>query len=369
MSGGGKILKTALQAGLCLMLLAWIFQKIFSEEGRQSCQALGVKWEQLSNADQWRMAWTVGPTELWRVLRLSPPGVLALALALALFMVILNVIRWRMVLDVQGLKLSFGRATAITFIAQFFSTFMLGSAGGDLIKAYYAARETHHKKTEAVTTVFVDRLIGLWAMLLFAGFMMIPNFKTIAGHRWLEGGVTLILGMLVASTIILYLAFWGGLSKRLPQARAWLRQLPKGDLLEKSLDSCRQFGRHKAFLVKSVGISLLINIVVVLQASVLAEGLGLEIAPGMVFFIVPMIICVSALPITPGGFGVRENLYVLMFGEAGLAKTPALSLSLLANTPTLVWNLVGGAVYVGLKKRENLVEVTRAETTPEETRQ
>ena len=36
------------------------------------------------------------------------------------------------------------------------------------MKAYYAARETHHKKTEAVLTVFVDRVIGLWSMLLFA---------------------------------------------------------------------------------------------------------------------------------------------------------------------------------------------------------
>ena len=45
-------------------------------------------------------------------------------------------------------------------------------------EAYYAARETHHKKTEAVVTVFVDRLIGLWAMLLFASLMILPNGST-----------------------------------------------------------------------------------------------------------------------------------------------------------------------------------------------
>jgi hypothetical protein len=71
--------------------------------------------------------------------------------------------------------LSWGRATGITFVAQFFNSFLLGSTGGDVIKALYAARETHHKKTEAVVTVFVDRLLGLWAMLFFAALMMIPN--------------------------------------------------------------------------------------------------------------------------------------------------------------------------------------------------
>ena len=48
--------------------------------------------------------------------------------------------------------------------AQFFNAFLLGSTGGDLLKAYYAARETHHKKTEAVVTVFVDRIIGLFSV-------------------------------------------------------------------------------------------------------------------------------------------------------------------------------------------------------------
>jgi glycosyltransferase 2 family protein len=359
--------KTLLQIAFCLLLLAWIFHKIFSGEGRQACQAAGGNWDQLTDAQQWKMAWTIGPSELWRVLKMSPPGVLTAAALLALAMILLNVIRWRMVLEVQGLRLSFARATAITFIAQFFSTFMLGSAGGDLIKAYYAARETNHKKTEAVTTVFVDRLIGLWAMLLFASLMMLPNLKAIRGRHWLEGGAALILAMLAASTAILYLAFWGGLSKRLPQARPWLRRMPKGELLEKSLDSCRQFGRHKTFLLKSVAISLLVNIAVVWQASILADGLRLGIPLASISFIVPMIICVSALPITPGGFGVRENLYVLMFGEAGLAKTPALSLSLLANTPTLLWNLVGGIVYIGLKNREHLEEVTRPDPQNDKT--
>jgi uncharacterized protein (TIRG00374 family) len=361
MSGARKIWKVLWQGGLCLLLLAWIFHKIFSSEGQHACQVTGGHWDQLSRAEQWRTAWTVGPSELWRVLRMAHPWALALSLVLALVMVVLNVVRWRMVLAVQGLHLSFKRATVITFIAQFFSTFMLGSAGGDLIKAYYAARETNHKKTEAVTTVFVDRLIGLWAMLLFAGLMMLPNIRTIAGHHWLEGGVSLILTMLGASTVVLYLAFWGGLSKRFPQARVWLRRLPKGELLEKSLDSCRQFGRHKTFLFKSIAISLVINAVVVLQVSVLASGLGLKVSSGALFLIVPMIVCVSALPITPGGFGIRENLYVLMFGEIGLAETQAFSLSLLANAPTLFWNLVGGAVYVGLKKSEHLEEVTRAQ--------
>ena len=106
------------------------------------------------------------------------PSLLLVGLALCL-----GVVRWRIVLKAQGLDLSLARATRISFVAQFFNSFLLGSTGGDLIKAYYAARETHHRKTEAVTTVFVDRLVGLWAMLLFAGMMMPPNLHMLRQHR------------------------------------------------------------------------------------------------------------------------------------------------------------------------------------------
>ena len=76
------------------------------------------------------------------------------------------------------------------------------------MKAYYAARETHHKKPEAVATVFVDRLLGLWAMLLFCGLMMIPNAKLLFGSGRVPALTSLlILGMLVACTGLVMLAF------------------------------------------------------------------------------------------------------------------------------------------------------------------
>ena len=141
----------------------------------------------------------------------------------------LGVVRWRLVLEAQGLELSLARATRISLVAQFFNSFLLGSTGGDLIKAYYAARETHHRKTEAVTTVFVDRLVGLWAMLLFAGMMMLPNLQMVRQHGEFAVPALFILAMLAALSIVLSLAFWGGVSKPFPRARHYLRGCPRAN--------------------------------------------------------------------------------------------------------------------------------------------
>jgi uncharacterized membrane protein YbhN (UPF0104 family) len=153
---------------VCGVLLLWIFHAIFVNEGRLTWQGQVPAWGSLDRLTQWRIGWTYGPRELWRTLRLVEPTAFALSLNFMGATVLLGALRWRMVLRVQGLDLPVGRTLEISLVAQFFNAFLLGSTGGDLLKAYYAARETHHKKTEAVVTVLVDRIIGLFSMLLFA---------------------------------------------------------------------------------------------------------------------------------------------------------------------------------------------------------
>src|SRR5258707_14181593 len=110
--------------------------------------------------------------DMWQTVSIVEPRAFVLSVLLMGSALALGIVRWRIVLRVHGLDLSWGRATEISLVAHFFNSFLLGSTGGDLMKAYYAARETHQKKTEAVVTVFGDRLIGLWAVLLFGCLMM-----------------------------------------------------------------------------------------------------------------------------------------------------------------------------------------------------
>jgi len=353
-SAGEKIWKTTWRVALCLALLGWIFQTIFLKEART---IIGPQiWQQYSWPEQTHAAWVHGPPHLWSTLTMISPGALALSVILMGLTILLGIARWRMVLKVQGFDLSWGRTTEISFVAHFFNSFLLGSTGGDLMKAYYAARETHHKKTEAVVTVFVDRVLGLWAMLLFGGLMMLPNLSLLFVHSQLRSLAFLILAMMVGCTGFVGIAFWGGVSRGWSGARVWLRRMPKGEWLERSLNSCRQFGREPFFVSRTLGLSMILNAICVLQVLVLSQGLGLKISPVVLFVVVPTIICISALPITPSGLGVRENLFVFMLAQPaiGVPGTSALSLSLLAYAGSLFWSLVGGLVYAMLKERHHL---------------
>ncbi len=363
-----SMLRTFSKLAVAASLLIWIFHNIFMQEARVLAVRQGLAWDNLPRPTQWHQAWTHGPGELWHMLQAVNPGAFALSLLLMGSTLLIGAIRWSMALRVQGIELGVRRTGEISIIAHFFNSFLLGSTGGDLLKAYYAARETHHKKTEAVTAVFVDRLVGLFSMLLFAGVAVMLNWGWVSAHDMTEVVALLVMAMLVAGSVLVYLAFWGGLSRRFPKARAWMQRLPKGDLLQRSLDACRHYGRHQSFLLWSMAASMTLNMACVLQFWVLSEGLGMNLPLRSLLVTVPAVICIAAIPITPSGLGVRENLFVLLLTvpAVGASSTQALSLSLLAYSGSLIWSIMGGLVYLLVRDSENLKAIAHDQQAADE---
>ena len=409
MSTVKKIWSTSWRIAVGAVLLLWIFHSIFVNEAREqskckdpaTCAPLvdrgqtidHDRWQQLPRVEQWRLGWTYGPPALGQTLRSVHLGSLALSFALMGGTLLLGVIRWRTVLRVQGLALPFNRAAEISLVAHFFNSFLLGTVGGDVMKAYCAARETHHKKTEAVVTVFVDRVIGLWAMLVFAAVMIVPNVALferlglrraflrlfsepsagfselfrITSKEPIVSATVMLLGMTFLATGFVFLAFRGGVSRGWSGAREWLRRLPKGDWLERSLESCRRFGQERGFFARALALSMALNFLCVLQFWVLSRGLGMQVPLLALCLVVPTVICLAAVPIAPAGLGVREYLFVqlLTAAVAGADPTSCLSLSLLAFAGSLFWSLVGGVVYALFKHQHHLSEAELKRDVPE----
>lgn len=361
---GKRFIKIAPKLLVCILLMAWIIQAIFWDEGKRAWEQQGKSpgWDQLTRTERLQISWTYGPPELWKSLTTIEPGPLFLSLLLVGGALVIGMIRWRLFLKMQKFDLQFSRIMEISFVAHFFNAFLLGSTGGDLIKAYYVARETHHRKTEAATTVFADRLIGLFSMLFLSVVMILPNLEWILKHRGSKAAALLIFLMFIGCSALMFLAFQGGVSRLFPGARRLLRRLPFGELIETSIDSCRELGKQKIPLFYAFLLSMALNVCCVLQFTVIANGLNLRVPLSVMFGIVPMIISIAALPITPSGLGVRENLFVILLssGDFNVEPTPALSLSLLALAGSLFWSLIGGIVYITFREKHHLKDIAAA---------
>jgi uncharacterized protein (TIRG00374 family) len=358
----GKIWKISWRVGVAVLLLAWILQLIFYNEafhhfvseGREQDWHVMTRWERL------QVAWTYGPRGVWMTLKSMKLLYLGFAILTMGGILLLGVLRWHIILKVHGLALPLGRTVEISLIAHFFNSFLLGSVGGDLFKAYYAARETHHKKVEAVVTVAVDRVIGLFSMLVLACVFLIPNLDVLAAaDSRMKLVIWIVLAMTAGCTIFILVSFWGGVTKTFPKARDWLRKLPKGVEVLRSIEAFREFGRDKTFFLRVLPISMAANFLCVILVLFLVWGFGLTAPFDALSLVVLVATCISSMPITPSGLGVRENLYVMFLAAPpiNIKQAEGLLISLVGYSTSLVWSMVGGFVYMLVKKKEHLEEI------------
>src|ERR1700719_4800032 len=133
---------------------------------------------------------------------------LLIGLPVALIGEVANIVRWQILMRVQGMYMSWRRATMLFFVGLFFNLFMPGYTGGDFARLYYLMREFPDKKKESVLTVVMDRLIGMAALVLTA------LLTTVLRWHWLQQTpqATVLLWVLLSMLIGLLLITAGCLA-------------------------------------------------------------------------------------------------------------------------------------------------------------
>jgi len=258
-----------------------------------------------------------------------------------------GMIRWSIILDAQGLEMSAKRCFSVYFIGQFFNSFMFGSTGGDLIRAFYAAKETHHKKTEAVATVFIDRMIGLIALYLIAAIMLTVRVKFFLSQWETHLPALIMIGMILATMVALIVVFNINRFANWPLVDRIKRHPTLGRTIKRVLISIYLYRRRTGVLIRTSLLSLLIQALTVTQCYCIGRCFQINIGVVDYLTVIPIIISIAAIPITPGGLGIREGLAVTLLGAMGVNSAQSLPLSLMIFFISVAWSLVGGVIFMG----------------------
>jgi uncharacterized protein (TIRG00374 family) len=236
--------------------------------------------------------------------------------------------------------LRYWNAVKLTFAGNFFNFALPGTTGGDLVKAYYISHYTH-LKTEVVTTVFLDRAIGLLGIvfLAVAGIVLTWNPARFGYEMFVLG--LLLLGLAAGSLVV-----FSSRMRRALHLSALASRLPGGEQLLRIGRATVAMRQHKAKVAIAMGVTLVLQSIAMVSAAVMAWALGMEPTglSGLLYYFIYVSIgfLVAAIPSTPQAFGVMEFFYVQFFTQNGLnTASQALALALAVRLIQLVWAIPG----------------------------
>jgi glycosyltransferase 2 family protein len=260
---------------------------------------------------------------------------LAAAAALIVSLTPLLALRWRDIIAAIGFRSSFGTTFPIVWIGLFFSQVLPSAVGGDAVRVWLAYKNGV-TGSGAVTSVLIDRLMGVLAILLLLT-VQLPALWNFPLDRPIIAG---LFGLIMMGNLGLVAA------ASIDRAPAWIQSFTIGRYLaEFSAELRRTLLNYRRLLLPLV-YSTVNQAGAVVCVAIIGLGLGLKIDLATYLIVVPLANLVQVLPISVGGWGLRESFYVLALAKLGVPGSDALALSVLYGLLTMICSLPGGIVWL-----------------------
>jgi uncharacterized membrane protein YbhN (UPF0104 family) len=289
-----------------------------------------------------------GLGEMVRIAVRDHPWYLLISVAVFPLVYIITALRWHALLGALSIDVSRWRIFMINMVGAFYNTFMPGSTGGDLLKAYYASKQTRHK-LRAVMSVVIDRAIGLLALVILGGTMGL--------YQWLRGdpddpSTRKCMQVAIGSGVILGITALGLAVFFIPFLRKWtlldlfLRKLPGQRHVRNAVETLETYGRRPALVLAAILVTLPVHATVVLSAMFAGMALGLPLHPLYYWVVVPVVVLAGSIPISPQGAGVMEAFAFILTRGHGATVSHVLALTMSIRLVQIGWNLLGGIFVI-----------------------
>ncbi|MCZ4291902.1 lysylphosphatidylglycerol synthase transmembrane domain-containing protein [Hoeflea alexandrii] len=260
-----------------------------------------------------------------------------MSFVLLLFALALSAIRWVLVCNLTGIGLSILMSGAIVLIGHFFNQLLPTSFGGDAMRGWCLWRQGTTLKM-AFASVLLDRLFGLTALLL----LVIGGLPLLAIR--LETNLPFVLagGLVVSGAFGLFLLL------NLHVAPLALRRRRFWSLFERLSRHARRILGSPSKIAIIMALSLAVHASALYTTALLSNALGAPLTMTDALLIVPSVLVLSALPISIGGWGVREAGLAGGFALIGLDPGIAVTTSILFGTVNILGGVIGGLVFLAM---------------------
>ena len=250
--------------------------------------------------------------------------------------------RFQLMLRGAGLEARWLPLFRAYLVATFFNTVLPGGVMGDVYRVW-DARVDGGRGSAIFGVVVLERLLGLSALgclALVAAPLILANPETSTlATRLIAFSILLVVTPLIALLPVS--------ARILQRLSTRLHGLPGRivERIENALEAVAELRRQPRLVLISFALSMLCQWLPVGAVYALSIPLATDVPWYWYAAIVPFVTLMSMLPVTIGGTGIREYLFVALFGAVGMAPGVALALSLCILALTLVWAGIGLATF------------------------
>lgn len=289
---GGKALKIALRLGLAAGLLAFLFAYF-------------------------------DPREILKHLTSVQLQYVLLAVLILGAQFLLSSLRWWVILRRLRIPVEVRRALSIFGVGALANLVLVTSLAGISVRALLLMR-SGIRASAALGALVVERAAAVVGLLLCLCAGLVCAFPLLwPSVRTLEVSKPVVIAAVLALGVGL-----GGLAL-----------LTRYDAVRRFVNQLRGIGRSRRAIVELAASSLFIVLAGFVAVAALARGMHIDVDTLGLIAVLPFVAIISALPISVGGWGVREGSMVAGLGLVGVQAEQAIALS-------IIYGLVGVLVTV-----------------------
>ena len=252
--------------------------------------------------------------QLGEVLRGTDKGLFVVALITYLASQAVSTVRLNELLAARYINLPFLTNFKLYLVGMSYNLFLPGGVGGDGYKIIWISKQYLKSKRKIFTSVLLDRLSGLLAILLF--LCLVVPLKYTPGYLY-------FLPLLLFPIIVV-----------------------SGYYLLRLI-----FPKYRIVYLSSITWSAIIQILQILCVITLAYAVHSSVDLTTLIFIFLISSVATAVPVFLGGLGARELVFGLMANELGVNPEYAVSIALLFSLITVIWSIPGLVIDWKMKIR------------------
>ncbi len=258
-----------------------------------------------------------------------------LLLLISVAMVWLSAAKWRLFLGEDAP--STWRLFNLYLIGYFVNALLPSYVGGDAARSYLAGKKSG--QVTAASATILERYTGLVAMFglgLLASLLPLGVAVPVAVRIAV---VLLAMGLALVTAMLLWRKSFDFGTKLLPQKFR--------DTAGKIRISLIAGVTNRRVLAEALLLSLVYHCFTVINTAVAAYAVGWGTVPlAQLFVVLPIILTIGGLPITPSGLGLQEGAFVYFLGILGASGPQSLAIGILLRAKSYILAFVGWGLFV-----------------------